>query len=100
LQDGNLAAHSAVLWKLLAELELDLMVEDETQVLLLPGYTLAEVILLPVFQIRIRLDPNLIWAWIRAPDPYSESGFRIQMSKNRFKKPKFTMTDRKMLRLS
>jgi hypothetical protein len=39
------------------------------------------------------------------PDPDSESGFRIQMSKNRFKKPKFTMTDfklknRKMLRLS
>jgi hypothetical protein len=29
------------------------------------------------------------------PDPYSESGsgFRIQMSKNRFEKPKFTMTD-------
>ncbi len=41
------------------------------------------------------------------PDPYSESGsrFRIQVSKNRFKKLKFTMTDlndenRKMLRLS
>ncbi len=41
------------------------------------------------------------------PDPYSESGsgFRIQMSKNRFKKPKFTMTDfkdknRKILRFS
>ncbi len=29
------------------------------------------------------------------PDQYSEfgSGFRIQMSKNRFKKPKFNMTD-------
>jgi hypothetical protein len=28
-------------------------------------------------------------------DPYSESrsGFWIQMSKNRFKKPKFTLTD-------
>jgi hypothetical protein len=36
-----------------------------------------------VFRIRIRLDP------------YSESGFRIQMFKNRFKKPKFTMTDYK-----
>ncbi len=40
----------------------------------------------------------------RDPDPYSESGsgFWIQMSKIRFKKPKFTMTDfkdknRKML---
>ncbi len=55
-------------------------------------------------RIRIRLDPHSIWAWIRDPDPYSESGFgfRIQMSKNRFKKPKFTMTDknRKMLQLS
>jgi hypothetical protein len=45
-------------------------------------------------------------AWIRNPDPYLESGsgFQIQMSKNRFKKLKFTMTDfedknRKMLRL-
>ncbi len=65
----------------------------------------------PVFRIliriRIRLDPHSIWAWIQDPDPYSESGsrFQIQMSKNRFKKPKFTMTDfkdknRKMLRLS
>jgi hypothetical protein len=27
------------------------------------------------------------------PDPYSESGFPIQVSKNRFKKLKFTMTD-------
>ncbi len=39
------------------------------------------------------------------PDPYSESESRIQMAKNRFKKPKFTMTDlkdedRKMLGLS
>jgi hypothetical protein len=41
------------------------------------------------------------------PDPYSESGsiFWIQVSKNRFKKLKFTITDlndanRKMLRLS
>jgi hypothetical protein len=34
-----------VLWKLLGELELDLMVEGETQVLLLPGFTLAEVIM-------------------------------------------------------
>jgi hypothetical protein len=41
------------------------------------------------------------------PDPYSESGsgFRIQMSKNGFKKPKFTMTDfkdknKKMFQLS
>ncbi len=54
-------------------------------------------------RIRILLVPHSIWAWV--PDPYSESGFRIQMSKNRFKKPKFTMTDfkdknRKMLRLS
>jgi hypothetical protein len=44
---------------------------------------------------------------IRDPDPYSESGSGswIQMSKNRLKKPKFTVTDfkdenRKMLRLS
>ncbi len=45
--------------------------------------------------IRIWLVPNSIRAWIRDPDLYSEpgSGFRIQMSKNRFKKAKFTMTD-------
>jgi hypothetical protein len=40
-----------------------------------------------------------------SPDPYSEPGSWIQMSKNRLKKPKFTVTDfkdenRKMLRLS
>jgi hypothetical protein len=50
-----------------------------------------------VFRIRIRLDPHSIWAWacIRDPNPYLESGsgFRIEMSKNRPKKPKFTMTD-------
>jgi hypothetical protein len=57
-------------------------------------------------------DPNpnpvrSVFNLSRDPDPYSESrsGFWIQMSKNRFKKPKFTMTDfkdknRKMLRLS
>jgi hypothetical protein len=38
----------------------------------------------------------------RDPDPYSESGSRIQMYKNRLKKSKFTVTDfkdekRKML---
>jgi hypothetical protein len=61
----------------------------------------------PVFRIRIRLDPHSNWAWIRDPDPYSESGsgFRIQVSKNRLKKLKFTRTDlndenRKMLWLS
>ncbi len=37
-----------MLWKLLGELELDLMVEGETQVLLLPGFTLAEVILVNI----------------------------------------------------
>jgi hypothetical protein len=49
----------------------------------------------PVLWIRIWLVPNSIRAWIRDPDPYSEpgAGFRIQMSKNRFKKAKFTMTD-------
>ncbi len=65
--------------------------------------------------IGILLDPHSNWAWIRIririhirnPDPYSESGSgtRIQMSKNRLKKPKFTVTDfknenRKMLQLS
>ena len=46
-------------------------------------------------RIRIRLDPHSNWAWIRDPDPYSESGsgFRIQVSKNRLKKLKFTRTD-------
>ncbi len=60
-----------------------------------------------VFRIRIWLDPHSIWAWIQDPDLYSESGygFWIQMSRNRFKKPKFTMTDfkdknSKMLRLN
>jgi hypothetical protein len=43
-------------------------------------------------------DPNPVGSAFNLsldPDPYSESGsgFRIQMSKNRFKKPKFTMTD-------
>ncbi len=44
---------------------------------------------------RIRLYPHSYWAWIRDPDPYSESGSGswIQMSKNRLKKPKFTVTD-------
>jgi hypothetical protein len=50
-------------------------------------------------------DPDLVGSVFNLgqdPDPYSESGFRIQMSKNRFKKPKFTMTNfkdknRKML---
>ncbi len=46
-----------------------------------------------VFRIRIRLDPNSIWAWIRDPDLHSESGFRTQMSKNKYKKPKFTMNN-------
>ncbi len=48
VKDGRLAAHSAVLWKLLGELELDLMVEGETQVLLLPGFTLDEVIMVNI----------------------------------------------------
>jgi hypothetical protein len=30
---------------------------------------------------QIQLDPHSICAWIRDPDPYSDSGFRIQMSK-------------------
>jgi hypothetical protein len=43
-QDGKIAAHSAVLWKLLTELELNLMAaEGETQILLLPGFTVPEV---------------------------------------------------------
>ncbi len=48
-----------------------------------------------MFRKRIRLDPHSVWAWIRDPDPYLESGsgFWIQMSKNRCNKPKFTMTD-------
>jgi hypothetical protein len=56
------------------------------------------------------LDPDPVGSAFNLgldPDPYSESGsgFRIQMSKNSFKKPKFTMTDfkdknSKMLRLS
>ncbi len=57
-----------------------------------------------VFRIRIRLDPHSNWAWIRDPDPYSESGsgFRIQVSKNSLKKLIFTRADlndenRKML---
>ncbi len=57
----------------------------------------------PVF--RIRLDPHSIWAGIRIRISESGSVFRIQVSKNRFKKLKFTITDfkdknRKMLRLS
>ncbi len=53
-------------------------------------------------------DPDLVGSAFKFgldPDPYSESGSRIQMSKNRLKKPKFTVThlkdeNRKMLRLS
>jgi hypothetical protein len=46
---------------------------------------------------NLSLDPD--------PDSESGSGFWIQISENRFKKPKFTMTDfkdknKKMLRLS
>ncbi len=55
-------------------------------------YYLATQTLEPVFRIRIwirsRLDPHSIWAWIWDPDPHSESGFRIQMSKNIYIKPK------------
>jgi hypothetical protein len=50
-------------------------------------------------------DPDQVGSAFKlGPDPYSESGSgsRIQMSKNRLKKPKFTVTDfkdenRKML---
>jgi hypothetical protein len=51
-------------------------------------------------------DPDPVGSALgRESHPYSESGSRIQMSKNRLKKQKFTVTDfkdenRKMLRLS
>jgi hypothetical protein len=52
-------------------------------------------LLVAVFWIRIWLDPHSISAWIRDLDLHleSRSGFGIWLSENRYKKPKFTMSN-------